>query len=99
MTPHVGVGAQGVAEPSGGAVHGPVLRLRDGRTALVFSRLHVTPLPHIAALPDQLRYLSQGPVMARVKPGSCMFTKRTRPSAVNVGPQNSESLSWFRAIA
>lgn len=56
----------------------------------------------------QPRYLPQGPVMARVMPGSWMLTKRILPSGENVGPVNSENvgapllvplLSWLRAIA
>jgi hypothetical protein len=34
----------------------------------------------------------QGPVMARVKPGDWMLTKRMWPLALNAGPQNSLSL-------
>ena len=54
------------------------------------------------------RYFSQGPVMARVMPGTWMLTNRTLPSGENVGPVNSEYvgaplavplLSWLRAIA
>ena len=42
---------------------------------------------------------AHGPVIASVMPGAMMLTKRVRPSAENVGPVNSESLSWLRAIA
>jgi SAM-dependent methyltransferase len=48
---------------------------------------------------DQPRYRSHGPVMASVRPGSCRLTNSTLPSSVKVGPQNSESLSWLRAMA
>jgi hypothetical protein len=35
------------------------------------------------------RYFFQGPVMARVIPGTWMFTKRIFPSGQKVGPVNS----------